>query len=335
MGLRSTLIYHSPIHSEAPSEIVSFAESNGLRLVAEPAAEQVVALVHRGFPACVIVQPNGSDGGIDLCRALKRDPFTAVVPVIFLYGRGSEERVSQALKAGADEVIVESMDAVEQALRLRVTLQRADRDVSVNPTTRLPGTAQIERDITDRIQAGGIFAVCYADLDHFKEFNDRYGYDRGDSVIQLLSRILRDVVKERSKSGFIGHIGGDDFIFTLPIEDMPAVCEEIIEIFDELIPYQYSDADRSAGHFLGKDRRGNIYRIPLMTLSIGVVTNEHRRLAHYARVSELATEMKTYAKTLPGSVYAIDRRRDDPDPSPDREMRRAEDERIMEQTGRA
>ena len=314
MGFRTALIYHTPSGRPAPAEIVAFAEAQGLRLIAESSRDGVVAHVHRGFPSCILMEPGGDDASsVELCRTLKRDPFSAVVPIVFLYRGASVDQVHQALEAGADEVITDGMDGIEQTLRLRVTLQRADRDVSVNPTTRLPGTAQIERDITDRIQTGTMFAVCYADLDHFKEFNDRYGYDRGDGVIQLLSRILRDIVKELSPTGFIGHIGGDDFIFTLPLEDMPRCCEEIIEIFDDLVPYQYSEADRKAGHFLGKDRRGNIYRIPLMTLSIGVVTNEHRRLTHYARVSELATEMKTYAKTLPGSVYAIDRRRDEPD----------------------
>jgi len=47
-----------------------------------------------------------------------------------------------------------------------------------------------------------------------------------------------------------------------------------------------------------------------MTVSIGVVTNERRRFGHAAQVSALATEMKSYAKTLPGSVYSIDRRTD-------------------------
>jgi len=314
MGFRTALIYHSPLGRPAPADIVAFTQTQGLRLIEESRRDGVVAHVHRGFPACIVMDPAPADEAcVNLCAMLKRDPFTAVVPIVVLHREEGHAKVHKFLEAGADEVITNGMDATEQALRLQVTLQRADRDVSVNPTTRLPGTAQIERDITDRIQAGGLFAVCYADLDHFKEFNDRYGYDRGDGVIQLLSRILRDIVKELSPSGFIGHIGGDDFIFTLPLDDMAKCCEEIIDIFDELVPYQYSEADRKAGHFLGKDRRGNIYRIPLMTLSIGVVTNEHRRLTHYARVSELATEMKTYAKTLPGSVFAIDRRRDEPD----------------------
>ncbi|HWC57146.1 MAG TPA: hypothetical protein VG434_09300, partial [Sphingomicrobium sp.] len=73
---------------------------------------------------------------------------------------------------------------------------------------------------------------------------------------------------------------------------------------------QYSEQDRRAGYFFGKDRRGQLHRVPLMTVSIGVVTNERRHFTHAAQVSELATEMKSYAKTLPGSVFSIDRRTD-------------------------
>src|SRR6185436_8608591 len=103
--------------------------------------------------------------------------------------------------------------------------------------------------------------------------------------------------------------GGDDFIFIIALSHMPEVCGEIVSIFDELAPYQYSEQDRRAGYFFGKDRRGQLHRVPLMTLSIGVVTNERRLFTHPAQVSELATEMKSYAKTLPGSVFVVDRRR--------------------------
>ena len=79
-------------------------------------------------------------------------------------------------------------------------------------------------------------------------------------------------------------------------------------MFDTLIPLQYNEQDRRAGYFFGKDRRGQLHRVPLMTLSIGIVTNRHRQFTHPAQVSELATEMKSYAKTLPGSVFVVDRR---------------------------
>ena len=156
-----------------------------------------------------------------------------------------------------------------------------------------------------------MFAVCYADLDHFKEFNDRYSYHDGDRMIYILSRILHDVVKGLTgERGFLGHIGGDDFIFMVPIEAIADVCSEVLAVFDLLVPYQYNEQDRRAGYYFGKDRRGQLHRVPLMTLSIGIVTNQHRKFAHPAQVSELATEMKSFAKTQSGSVYVVDRRRD-------------------------
>src|SRR5258706_8652388 len=105
------------------------------------------------------------------------------------------------------------------------------------------------------------------------------------------------------KQGFVGHIGGDDFIFVLPIESIRVVRSEILDVFDTLVPYQYNEQARRAGYYFGKDRRGQLPRVPLMTLSIGVVTNQHRRFAHPAQGSELATEMKSYAKTQAGAGF--------------------------------
>jgi GGDEF domain-containing protein len=173
----------------------------------------------------------------------------------------------------------------------------------------LPGAPEIDREMRRRLDASTEFAVCYADLDHFKEYNDRYSYHDGDRVIYILSRTLHDVVKGLlGPRGFVGHIGGDDFIFIIPASDISLVCSEILSVFDALVPFQYNEQDRRAGYFFGKDRRGQLHRVPLMTLSIGIVTNRHRSFAHPAEVSELATEMKSYAKTLPGSVFVVDRR---------------------------
>lgn len=310
MGSRTVLVYHSPRRRTAPRVVIDFAREQNLSVLEIPRAEDVTALVNRAFPAGILMDGSAHPESIELCRILKLDAFSAIVPVVMLVPAEREDLILAGLEAGADEVLTDTMELREQLLRLRMMLHRADRDVSVHPTTRLPGTAQIERDMAERMRRGQMFAVCYADLDHFKEFNDRYGYNEGDRVIRMLARILRDVVKGHEVDGFIGHIGGDDFIFNVSFERMRVCCEEIIETFDELIPFQYSEEDRDAGYFLGRDRRGNILWVPIMTLSIGVVTNEQRTFTHTARVSELATEMKTFAKKLPGSVYAVDRRSD-------------------------
>jgi diguanylate cyclase (GGDEF)-like protein len=266
----------------------------------------------RNPPALIVIDADGAgESGMALCRALKADPYTAVVPVAFVSGCHPADRVGEWFRAGADEVLSPVFGPAEQQSRLDTLLSRTERSVAVHPTTRLPGTTEIERAIRMRLDTGALFAVCYADLDHFKEFNDRYSYYEGDGVIFLLSRILRDVVNGLSPhEGFVGHIGGDDFIIMLPLNKVQDVCKEIITVFDLLIPYQYNAQDRRAGYFFGKDRRGHLHRVPLMTLSIGIVTNERRRFTHPRQVSELATEMKSYAKTLPGSVFVVDRRRD-------------------------
>ena len=307
-----TILYFGPGRT-SPSDLVSrFAGENDLEVVSVVRAEDLRALLNRSYPGCVVFE---GDAGVaelvELAGVLKGDAFTGIVPLVVLLA-DSEEGSSDPLVAGVDEVMGNALPEREQLLRLEQVLKRADRDVSVHPTTRLPGTNHIARDMQARLEVGQEFAVCYADLDHFKEFNDRYGYAFGDGVIRMLSRILRDMVRGLAPGGFVGHIGGDDFICNLPLEHLEVTCDGIIQLFDELIPYQYTEEDRRAGCFLGKDRRGNIHRIPLMALSIGVVTNQFQLFEHTGQISELAAEMKTYAKSLPGSKYVVDRRHQSP-----------------------
>lgn len=292
-----------------PPTAASWARAAGLAVMQVTSADELLSICLRSRPRCVVFDGR-STAALDACRRLKADSYTGIIPVVMYVDRGPNH-FSAALASGCDEVLpLDATDDVQRA-RLDLLLRRSDRDVNVHPSTWLPGTHQIEADIARRIAAGEKFAMCYADLDHFKEYNDRYSYNDGDRVIRLLSRILHDVVKGTcGEPGFVGHIGGDDFIFVIPSQAVTDVCGEIVLVFDTLIPYQYSEQDRRAGYFFGKDRRGQLHRVPLMTLSIGVVTNERRVFTTAAEVSQLATEMKGYAKTLTGSVYSVDRRID-------------------------
>jgi GGDEF domain-containing protein len=309
---RPTILFFSPDGCPVPSLVRQWAAGHSFPLLVFSQADDVESIVLRGHPCFLFVDGDHSgDDGIGLVRRLKSDAFTAIVPVTTLVGTHHAEQVQAWFASGSDEVITGLFTPAEQRARLDSMLVRTERDVSVHPSTRLPGTTEIEREIRRRLESDQEFAVCYADLDHFKEFNDRYSYYDGDRVIRILAKILHDVVKGLcGEDGFVGHIGGDDFIFVVPTQAVGEACAEIVNVFDLLIPYQYSEQDRRAGYFFGKDRRGQLHRVPLMTVSIGVVTNERRSFTHAAQVSELATEMKSYAKTLPGSVYSIDRRTD-------------------------
>lgn len=312
MSQNAALIF-APDGRQLPDAVRRWLESRRVptRSVGEP--DEVLSVALRSRPRLVLVDARQHPvAALKTCRRLKLDSYTGVVPVV-LATRDDEDSFAAAFDAGADEVLRESTTVHETALRLDAMLRRSDRDTYVHPSTRLPGTIEIELEMTRRIEAGQAFAVCYADLDHFKEYNDRYSYYDGDRVIRILSRILHDVVKGIcGEGGFVGHIGGDDFIYIIPVGDVPATCGTVVEVFDTLIPFQYSEQDRRAGYYFGKDRRGQLHKVPLMTLSIGVVTNERRVFTHAGQVSELATEMKSYAKTLHGSVYSVDRRGDGP-----------------------
>jgi GGDEF domain-containing protein len=230
---RPTILFFSPEACPVPALVRQWASANAFPLLGFGRPEEVEAIVLRGYPCMLFVDGNGSVGqGVDLVRRLKLDAFTAIVPVTVLAADHHPEQVQAWFGAGADEVVTGIFSPAEQRARLDAMLVRTERDVSVHPSTRLPGTTEIEREIRRRLESDQEFAVCYADLDHFKEFNDRYSYYDGDRVIYLLSRILHDVVKGLlGPRGFVGHIGGDDFIFVVPTDEISPVCSEILDVF--------------------------------------------------------------------------------------------------------
>jgi GGDEF domain-containing protein len=315
---RPAVVIFSRSDRPLPEPLAGWVAGLSLPMLTVRTVEELMAAALRGRPRVVAFDAREDlNSAVEACRRLKADSFTGIVPCVMLVA-DEVDAFGKAFDGGADEVVRPATPPAETKTRLQALLRRSDRDVTVHPSTRLPGAVEIEADVQRRLNAGATFAMCYADLDHFKEFNDRYSYADGDRIIQILARILHDVVKGMcGEAGFVGHIGGDDFIFVMPVPQLNEVCGEIIEVFDLLVPFQYAEPDRRAGYYFGKDRRGQLHRVPLMTLSIGVVTNERRHFTHAAQVSELATEMKSYAKTLPGSVFTVDRRTESSEPGSD------------------
>ena len=307
----TTAVLFAPDGDAVPDSIRSWLEKHRLPTMTVTTADELMSAALRSRPRFAIIDARANPTvSLKGCQRLKADSFTGIVPALVLV-RNDAAAFAAAFDASADEVIREDTPITEVTLRVEALLRRSDRDTYVHPSTRLPGGLEIETEIMRRLESDQLFAACYADLDHFKEYNDRYSYYDGDRVIRILSKILHDVVKGTvAERGFVGHIGGDDFLFVIPVDAVQEVCSEIVQVFDAIVPYQYSEQDRRAGYYFGKDRRGQLHKVPLMTVSIGVVTNERRRFTHPSQVSELATEMKSYAKSLSGSVFTIDRRGD-------------------------
>jgi GGDEF domain-containing protein len=185
--------------------------------------------------------------------------------------------------------------------------------LDANPLTRLPGGVAIEEVLKVKLAEEAPLAFCLFDLRHFKGFNDRYGYARGNEVILATAEIIREAVREHGGEGdFIGHIGGDDFVLITGPGLHEIICNAVIEAFDRKIQAFYDLEDRQRGFIQGTTRTGQVVSFPIMTLSIAVVTNQQRKLKSHIQVGEIAAEMKNFAKTFSKSTYVVDRRRDRP-----------------------
>jgi diguanylate cyclase (GGDEF)-like protein len=193
-----------------------------------------------------------------------------------------------------------------------MTLKRSERDLDANPLTRLPGNISIIGELSERIDKKEKFAVCYVDLNKFKAYNDSYGFEHGDDIIKETARILIRAVQEiGTDSDFIGHIGGDDFVVITKVETAEAISGRIIADFDLSAPHFYNETDRENGYILAKDRAGNMQKVPLVSVSIGIVTNELRKIEHVAQVGEIGAELKAFAKSKEGSNYVKDKRKEE------------------------
>jgi GGDEF domain-containing protein len=246
---------------------------------------------------------------LDMTRRVKNHTYLAIIPTILFQPSPEDNTLTAAYENGAEEFFSDSMPSHIAKVKTSMLLSRATRDLSVNPSSRLPGPAIIEKEIERQIELGQEFAVCYADLDNFKAFNDYYGYYYGDRVIKLTARIIKDVVFDLCREGFVGHIGGDDFIFIIPSDKVPGICENIIRTFDTIIQYRYQPVDRERGQIVALNRRGEQESYRIMTISIAVVINRGKIFKHVGEMSHMLADLKKYAKSLDGSTYVIERRR--------------------------
>ena len=253
---------------------------------------------------CDVMLP-GIDG-FEVVRVLRRELATANMSIIMLTAMAN---VMEGLDAGADDYVLKPYDHRELLARVRSVLRRSRAMRALSPLTGLPGNTRIQEELARAIEHDRRFALLYADLDHFKAYNDHYGFARGDDVLRLAAGVLHAAVQAGGGAdAFVGHVGGDDFVAITGEEVAKAVVEDLIERFDLEVPALYDPADAERGWIEVENRRRQLERFPLVSLSVGVASTATRRFGHYAEAVAVATEMKSLAKQQPGSGWAVDRR---------------------------
>ena len=298
-------------------DILRFVEVNlrldGYDVVYAADGEQALQIAYDQLPDLVlldVMMPKVN--GYEVCQRLRADTRTRNISIIMLTVKTLSADKVVGLTAGADDYMIKPFDPVELAARVKTALRRSKEMRSINPLTQLPGNVQIQDEVNRSVALGRPFALMHIDLDHFKAFNDHYGFLRGDEAIKLLARCAREAIATHAGSAaFIGHIGGDDFIAIVPPDVSEKTARHIIDEWDSSIPALYDPEDAERGFIEVPDRKKQMHRFPLCTVSIGISDNVDRRIDNHWEAAEIAAEMKAFAKREPRSSYAMDRRRTD------------------------
>lgn len=274
-----------------------------------------VALAPDGLSALSMIQEREPDllvldlvmpgmSGFEVCRAVKRNPFTARIPVLMLTARGDVEHKVAGFEAGADDYLPKPFDPRELRARVVALLRLVRREGDRNPTSGLPGGKAIEDEIARRAATREPFAICYIDLDNFKPFADSFGFSIADMVIREMGQAVRCAVEDSGNArDFVGHIGGDDFIVVTTEERAESIARECAHRFRDVATRAVGEEAVARGNFLGIDREGRAREFPIARLSVAVLTVEPERWISTGHIGALAAEVKRRAKQRgPGTI---------------------------------
>jgi len=249
--------------------------------------------------------------GYEVCRKMRQDFSLNQIPVIMLSARGDQRDRVAGLEGGANDYLVKPYSNEELLLRVKNVLEWNIRQKEANPLTGLPGNTAIEREMIARISQKTPYAFLYVDIDNFKGFNDYYGYQKGDDIIEFLADVLRrTVVKLGANEDFVGHIGGDDFVMVVAPSRAEIMAQYVVDEFDKGTLLLLDQEDVKRGYLEVRDRQGELKRIPVMSVTIALVKSTDNQIEHFAEVNDIASSLKEYGKRIEGSVVVKERRQD-------------------------
>lgn len=265
----------------------------------------------KSIPSIIIINEDAIDVDVvDLCTKIREDEDNSITPIIVVSSNRNKKHRIEILKKSVEYYIRKPVDAQY----LYYTIKNLSRLLTINrrisPLTGLPGNVQIHAELKKRISNNEDFSVLYLDLDNFKAYNDVYGFLKGDEIIKFTANIIMKCIHSHIKEGaFVGHIGGDDFVAIIPSLDCEEICESIIANFDAEVKKFFSEKDCENGFIEVANRKGVIEQFALTSISIGVVEADKGRFANILEIGEVGAQVKHLAKSIMGSSYSIDRRK--------------------------
>ncbi len=247
---------------------------------------------------------------MSLTEMLRKMNEFAITPIIVLSENGEKEHRLELLKKGIEFYIKKPIDEDYFTYTIKNISRLISSNRCISALTGLPGNVQIENELKRKMASKKPYAVLYVDLDNFKAYNDKYGFMNGDEVIKFTSDLMQDAIQLYGKKGdFLGHVGGDDFVAIVDYENAQKMGKYIIKQFDKEIVNYYTEEDAEKGWIKVPNRRGKLEKFPLMTITVAMISNKHKKYATTIEIGEDGANVKKKAKSMPGSTFLEDKRK--------------------------
>ena len=266
----------------------------------------------KNIPSLIIINEDTLDEDIlEVCKKIRANEDNSITPIIVISSNKNKEHRIEVLKECVEHYIKAPIDKEYLYYTVRNVIRLLYINRRVSPLTGLPGNVQIQAEMKKRLLNKEGFVMLYLDLDNFKAYNDVYGFLNGDEIIKFTARtIVRNIEGLTNGEGFVGHIGGDDFVAIVSTEDdYEYICQNIIAEFDKEVVKFFNPDDVEKGYLEVANRKGIIEEFPLTSISIGVVVADQGRFHNVLEIGEVGAQVKHLAKTTIGSAYSIDRRK--------------------------
>ncbi len=318
------MIHQTPrvliIEKEEGTPLVQFKDIEGFELHMSNDIMEVFTMISKINPDLIILDAISDElSGYEVLKRLKGFHKTEKIPVVLVADITEDVDPCEALEEGAIDFIIKPISANLLKVKMRNYVNMynallmledfAQFAKEMNPNTGLPGNNAIREKVISALEHEDPYVVVYADLDNFKAYNDIYGFAKGDEIIKLTAEIIQDSLNLTKKETFLGHIGGDDFVFLAPYDDITKITDNIIETFDTKILDFYQQEDVEKGYIISKGRRGEIQKFPISSISLaGVKLEQHNENTRYERIVDICSEVKKYAKKFEKSCFYMDRR---------------------------
>lgn len=245
----------------------------------------------------------------EICKKIRTNEDNSITPIIVISSNTSMDHKIDILEGDVEYFVDSPINEHYLYYVIKNVIRLININRRVSPLTGLPGNVQIHAELKKRLLNKEEFAVLYLDLDNFKAYNDIYGFLQGDEIIKFTSKTITKYVHNEEEDNFVGHIGGDDFIAIVGIDNYEQICQSIIAEFDVKVQKYFSEEDIKKGYLEVANRRNVMEQFPLTSISIGVVVVEQKRFHNILEIGEVGAQIKHIAKTTMGSSYAIDRRK--------------------------